>query len=473
MSVPSQMLTITPYGAAGEVTGSAYLLETADARVLIDFGLFQGDKDDDARNVVPGRIHRTLPDAVLLTHAHLDHCGRLPLLAREGYKGPIFSTPASKAMAELVLKDSAHIQEQDFERRQKRALRHGRKVSRTDTPLYQSEDVDAILTLFKLVEYRQPIQVATGITATFREAGHMLGSASIELHVTSDGVVRTVVFSGDVGPQHLPFLKDPDPPSRADIVIMESTYGDRDHRNEEETLVEFAQILNDAVRMNRRILVPSFAIGRTQQILYYYSLLQRAGRVPDLPIYIDSPMAIKATRIYNEFETLYDQESSELEHSGLSPLRLKNVSFLETAAESMTLNGKSGPFMVIAGSGMCNGGRILHHLRSSIDDLDVDILIVGYQAHGSLGRKLVDGVPEVYIMGERRQVRARIHTLGGLSAHAGQRDLMAWLGTMMSDKPRIILTHGEDKARTALASLIFTRYNASPSLPSYGEHFTF
>lgn len=467
------MLTITPFGAAGEVTGSSYLVETAEARVLVDFGLFQGDKDDDAKNVVPGPIHRTMPDAVLLTHAHLDHCGRLPLLAREGYRGPIFSTPATKAMTELVLEDSARIQEQDFERRQKRALKNGQKLVRTDAPLYESEDVDTILSLFKLVEYRTMVQVAVGISATFREAGHSLGSASIELTVTTAGTTRTVVFSGDLGPHHFPFFKDPDPPKHADIVFLESTYGDRDHRNELETLEELARILSEAVRTQRRIFVPSFAIGRTQQILYYYSLLLRNGRVPELPIYVDSPMAIKGTRVYNEYASLYDEESSELEQRGQSPLQLKNVTFLETAAESMTLNDMKGPFMVIAGSGMCNGGRILHHLRNAIDDLDVDILFVGYQAHGSLGRKLVDGMREVTIMRERREVLAQIHTLGGLSAHAGQSDLTAWLGTMMSASPHVVLTHGEDDARTALAFKINSHFGVSPLLPYYGERLTF
>lgn len=467
------MLTITPYGAAGEVTGSAYLLETDTASILIDFGMFQGDKDDDARNVLPGPIHRRLPDAVLLTHAHLDHCGRLPLLSRDGYKGPIYSTKASKGLAELVLRDAAHIQERDFERRQLRAQRQGRKVLRTDTPLFETEDVEKILALFHLVDYRKPVDVADGISATFHDAGHMLGSASIELHVTSGGTTRTVVFSGDVGPAHFPFLKDPDPPLKADIVIMESTYGDRDHRSEQETLDEFAMILNEAVKTKRRIFVPSFAIGRTQQILYYYALLSRAGRVPDIPIFVDSPMAIKASRIYEDYVHLYDEESSKLEQGGLSPLKLKNLTSLETAKESMTLNNMQGPFMVIAGSGMCNGGRILHHLRNSIDDPTVDILIVGYQAHGTLGRKLVDGFPEVFVMGERRTVRARIHTLGGMSAHAGQSDLVAWIDGMMAGKPATILTHGEDPPRTALASVISARYGVSPLLPTYGERLTF
>jgi len=467
------MLTITPFGAAGEVTGSSYLLETESASVLIDFGMFQGDKDDDARNVVPGPIHRRLPDAVLLTHAHLDHSGRLPLLAMQGYAGPIFSTTASKSMAELILKDSAVMQERDYERHERKAKRLGRTVARTDLPLYTSVDVENTLALFNTVQYGVSTQIANGITAVFREAGHMLGSASLEMRVTSDGVVRTIVFSGDIGPLRFPYLKDPDPPSHADIIVLESTYGDRDHKPLDATLEEFAKLITDAVRLGRRIFVPSFAIGRTQQIIYFYAMLLREGKVPEIPIYIDSPMAIKATEMYNAFSVLYDEESAALEVEGQAPLRLANVSYLETSDESKTLATMPGPYMVIAGSGMANGGRILHHFRNNIDDPTADILFVGFQSHGSLGRRLVDGASDVFIMGERRTVNAVVHTLGGMSAHAGQSDLIGWVDGMMATNPHIILTHGEDDARTVLAEKITSRYQKSPLLPYYGEQIKF
>lgn len=463
------MLTITSFGAAGEVTGSSYLLETESASVLIDFGMFQGDKDDDARNVVPGPVHRRLPDAVLLTHAHLDHSGRLPLLSMEGYGGPIFSTMASKGMAELILKDSAVMQERDFERHQRKAARLGRTVARTDFPLYTTVDVEKTLELFRTVEYGAATEVAEGVSVVFREAGHMLGSASLELRVATMGTVKTVVFSGDIGPLRFPYLKDPDPPAHADIVVLESTYGDRDHKPLDATLTEFAELITEAVRTGRRIFVPSFAIGRTQQIIYFYAMLLREGRVPEIPIYIDSPMAIKATNMYNEFANLYDDESAALERDGHAPLRLDHVSYLETADESKALATTAGPYMVIAGSGMANGGRILHHLRNNIDDATADILFVGFQSHGSLGRRLVDGATEVFIMGERRTVKAIVHTLGGMSAHAGQSDLVGWVDGMIPTKPQIVLTHGEDAARTALAGVLATRFGVTPILPTYGQ----
>lgn len=463
------MLTLTPFGAAGEVTGSAYVVKNDKSSVLVDFGMFQGDKDEDARNAMPGPLHRELPNAVVLTHAHLDHCGRLPLLVRDGYAGPIFCTQATRVLTELVLRDAAQIQERDYERRERRALKSGRKVSRSDTPLYHTQDVEATLALIQIVDYDVRIEVTSGMYATFHEAGHILGSASISLDVDCGGLQRTIVFSGDVGPARLPFLRDPAPPTKADVVVLESTYGDRDHRSIEQTLEEFAGILNGAVLQCRRIFVPSFAIGRTQQILFYYAQLRREGRVPDLPMFIDSPMAISATRIYGEHTSLFDEESSALEEAGSSALHLPNVAVLESAQDSMTINTMSGPFMVIAGSGMCNGGRILYHLRNAISSALTDILIVGYQAKGSLGRKLVDGAKDVVIMGEHHDVKASIHTLGGLSAHAGQTELVQWVHTMMASKPKIILTHGEDLARTALAGVLLSRYGVAPTLPVYGE----
>lgn len=464
------MLTITPYGAAGEVTGSAYLVETDAASILVDFGMFQGDKDDDARNVIPGRIHRNGIDAVVLTHAHLDHCGRLPLLRREGIKCPIFATDASRDMAELVLRDAARIQEGDFERRKRRAERLGHKLPRTEQPMFDEEDVERTLAQFHVVDYDLPIDVAKGIKAVWHEAGHMLGSASVELRISIDGNEKVVVFSGDVGPAKLPYLRDPEPPRHADVVILESTYGDRDHKTEQETIDEFCAIVNDAHAKNGKIFVPAFAIGRTQQILYYYTKLQLAGRIPVMPVFVDSPMAIGASKIYAAHPELLDEESSRMAEVGNSPLRRRNVEFLETAEESKELNERNGPFMVIAGAGMCNAGRIVHHIRNNIENPNAHFMIVGFQAHGSLGRKIVDRVPEIRVMGEMRTVRAQIHTLGGMSAHAGQSDLTAWFGAMAASKPTVILTHGEDSARKPFADRLRGEFGVEPILPVYAQH---
>jgi len=466
------MITITPYGAAGEVTGSAYLVETDTATILVDFGMFQGDKDDDAKNVVPGRVHRASIDAVVLTHGHLDHCGRLPLLVREGYRGPIFATEATRDIAQIILFDSAHIQESDYERHKRAAIKRGRKVSRADEPLYDSEDVAQTLELFRPVTYAEPLEVAPGITATFHEAGHMLGSASISLRITDAGKTKTVVFSGDIGPLDLPFLRDPEPPVTADVVVMESTYGDRDHRSLEDTEAEFAQIIEEAVASHGKIFIPSFAIGRAQNILFYLAELIRAKRIPRVPIFLDSPMAIEASRLYAQYQDLFDEESTELVENGQMGSDLRTLQFSERAEQSKAINHRRGPFIVIAGSGMCNAGRILHHLSNNITDPNAHVVIVGFQARGSLGRHLVDGAKHVSIFGRWLPVNARIHTLGGFSAHAGRSQLLDWIRPMASQSPAIFLTHGEDDARRSLAELISTTSGVTPHLPVYAEHLT-
>ncbi len=465
------MIRITPYGAAGEVTGSAYLLETDAATLLVDFGMFQGDKDDDARNVVPGAIHRASIDAVILTHGHLDHSGRLPLLVRSGYRGPIYCTDATRDITEIILNDAAHIQESDFERRQRRAQRTGRKLSRTDAPLFDHEDVERTLGQIRVSEYDRPIPVAHGVEAVFHEAGHLLGSASIELRIRDGATERIVVFSGDVGPLHLPYLRDPEPPRKADVIVMESTYGDRDHRSIEETIEEFEKIVVDAVERKGKIFIPSFAIGRAQQMMFHIAELIRHGRIPSIPIFLDSPMAIKADSVYRKHTELFDTESAALADNGQLRHDLRSVRVCSTADESKAINDEHGPFIVIAGSGMCTAGRIMHHIRNSISDPASHFVIVGYQARGSLGRKLVDGVKGITIMGEYHDVRAQVHTLGGFSAHAGQTELVDWCSAVaQSGVSSILLTHGEDEARLALRTQLERRLGVLAYMPVYSEH---
>ncbi len=464
------MISITPYGAAGEVTGSAYLVETTASTILVDFGMFQGDKDDDAKNVIPGPIHRIDIDAVVLTHGHLDHSGRLPLLVREGDRGPIFATEATRDITEIILKDSAHIQEMDFARHKRHAERRKQKISRMDQPLYDDEDVIITMALFENVNYGTPHRVTDNITATFHEAGHMLGSASITLEVVDGDQTKRLVFSGDIGPVNLPFLRDPNPPIAADVVVMESTYGDRDHRSLEETQEEFAEFIEQAVSTRGKVFIPSFAIGRSQNILYYLAELIRTGRLPKVPIFLDSPMAIRASRMYAKHHKLFDQEATDLIEDGQLGRDLSTVKFCSDSRDSIAINSMEGPFIVIAGSGMCNAGRILHHLRHNLDDPNTHIVIVGYQARGSLGRYLVNRSPTVSVMGQRMKVRAQIHTLGGFSAHAGRRQLMEWVEQMSQAKPKIILTHGEDDPRVDLAIAIEEKYHINSVLPVYSEH---
>ena len=465
------MITITPYGAAGEVTGSAYLIETEASTVLIDFGMFQGDKDDDARNVVPGRIHRMDIDAIVLTHAHLDHCGRLPLLVREGYRGPIYCTPAARDLAEIILLDAAHIMESDFERRRRRSEQRGRKLNRYDQPLYDTEDVTQTLELVEETDYGMLTRISKDCQILLRDAGHMLGSATVELRIEQpDGTERIVVFSGDVGPPNFPYLRDPEPPSKADVLFLESTYGDRDHKSLNETIDEFESILTEAVNSNGKVFIPAFAIGRAQQMLFHIAELIREQRLPALPIFLDSPMAIKAVNVYRMHRDLFDAESTKLNEHGQMDHDLRSLVLCTSAQDSKQINQAQGPFIVIAGSGMCTAGRIMHHLRNNLEDQRSHFIIAGYQARGSLGRRLVDGAAEVMIHGERRSVKAKIHTLGGFSAHAGQTDLISWFASVAKNgTPLTFLTHGEQDARTALKDKLSELYNVNAYLPAYSE----
>jgi len=471
-SVFSDMVTLTPFGAAGEVTGSAYLLETEKSTVLVDFGMFQGDKEDEARNIVPGRIRRANIDAVLLTHGHLDHSGRLPLLVRLGYRGPIYATEATRDLAEIILSDSAEIMKSNFDRAKRRASRNNHDVDREDHPLYEPRDVHKTIGLFENVDYSTRMKVTDDIEIVYHEAGHMLGSASIEVIIA--GGFR-ILFSGDIGPVNLPFLRDPEPPGGADVVVLESTYGDRDHKSLEETEEEFADIIAGAIDEKGKIFIPSFAIGRAQNILYYLAELIRNRRIPRVPIFLDSPMAIEASRLYAAYPELFDEESTELVEDGQLGKDLSTLRFTDTADRSKQINHKKGPFIVIAGAGMCNAGRILHHLRNNIEDRSAHIVIVGYQAKGSLGRYLVDGARDVRVMGEWKHVNARVHTLGGFSAHAGRQELLDWASKVEQPNTRYILTHGEDEARRALRNGLSSTLKQDHliTLPSFGETMTF
>jgi metallo-beta-lactamase family protein len=459
-------MKITILGAGGgEVTGSAYLVQTKTARVLVDFGMFQGGKRVETLNRLPVQLNRK-PDAVLVTHGHLDHTGRLPLLARNGYTGPIFATQATIEMSALILRDSAHIQQQDAER-------INRKRQRADEPplepLYTPAHVEAILQCFKPVPYRQPVAVAPGIQAIWAEAGHMLGSASIQLIVEDAGRQKRIVFSGDLGPKGAPILRDYDPFKRADLVFLESTYGDRDHRPLDETIEQFEDIVKETVNHGGKVIVPTFAVGRAQVLLLLLSQMFRRRLVRPFPVFLDSPMAIKASQIYTEHKELFDDEM--LKYMSQKPIRddLKTLTLCETAEQSKKINDQSGPCLIMAGAGMCNGGRILHHLKNNLWRPEAQVLIVGYQGDGSLGRQLVDGHKDVKIFGEKIAVKAQVHTLGGFSAHAGQTDLLAWFNVMAPSRPRLALTHGEDDPREMLAEKIRKQHGLRAVLPRLME----
>lgn len=459
-------MQITLFGAAGEVTGSAYLVTTPGARVLIDFGMFQGGRDDDERNVVPHGLDPRGLDAVVLTHAHIDHTGRLPLLTKAGYDGPIYGTPATLETTELLLEDSARLQAGDLRHANRRRERAGLPLLE---PPYDEGDVRAVVARFMPLPYDAPVEVAPGVRVELVEAGHVLGSASIKLTANDADREKTVVFSGDIGPVGAAILRDPGRISGADLVFLESTYGDRDHRPIAETEAEFAQVVKAAVARRGKLLIPSFAVGRAQTVLYYLAELFREGVVAPFPIYLDSPLAIKATAVYTRHPELADEELDEEHERRRLRHDLATLVTCETSDESRALNDIRGPCAIIAGSGMCTGGRILHHLRHNLWKRETAVLIVGYQGEGTLGRALVDGVDPVTIFGDPVAVRASVHTINGLSAHAGQSGLIEWLAPLAATGPRVVLTHGEERGRAPLARLIEQRYRIRCELPAFGE----
>ncbi|MBL8763776.1 MAG: MBL fold metallo-hydrolase [Phycisphaerae bacterium] len=463
------MVKIRFLGAAGEVTGSCYLLRTDRARVLVDFGMHQGGALADLRN-----RRRVIPDpseldAVILTHAHLDHSGRLPLLTNgngSAYRGEIHATPATCEITPIMLADSARLQVQDAERER---VRRGRQGKVTDGALYDEDQAAAVCRLLRALPYDEAREVAPGVRARLVDAGHILGSASVELTIDSGGRRFVLVMSGDVGEVGSPILRDPTTFATADALILESTYGDRDHKALGPTLDELVEVVSRAQRDGGKVLIPAFAIGRTQTLIYHLAALRRSGRMGPIPVYIDSPMASSITALYRAHPELYDEQTRREITAGEPPLAFPGLRFTGTAEESRTLNTLEGPAVVIAASGMCTGGRILHHLKHHLWEPTTKVVIAGYQSEGSLGRQLVDGARRVSIMGEPIAVRASVHTLGGFSAHAGRTTLLRWAGGFSRAPDRVFLTHGESGPRRALADALAERWGAAPALPGYEE----
>jgi metallo-beta-lactamase family protein len=463
-------MKITIVGAAGgEVTGSSYFVQTARGNVLVDCGLFQGGRKSEALNRPPTSPKQKI-DAVLLTHAHLDHTGRLPLLIRRGHEVPVYATPATIEMTSLILRDSARIQASDSERRNRKRQRAGEEPQEA---LYTPEHAEEVIQCLQSVPYNQSVTVAPGIQAIWAESGHMLGSTSIQLIVEEDGKKKRVVFSGDLGPKGALILKDFEPFKEADMVFLESTYGDHDHRPFTETVEEFIRIVQETVEKKGKILVPTFAVGRAQLLTGLLAWMFRKKKVKPFPIFLDSPMAIEATNIYTRHRDLFDEGMTKFVAE--RPLRadLKTMTLSVTAEDSRKINDVPGPCLIMAGAGMCNAGRILHHLKQNLWKPDTHVMIVGYQGQGSLGRQLVEGRKEVSIHGEKIMVKATIHTMGGFSAHAGQKDLLGWFSVLAPKKPRVILTHGEDGPRGTLAEEIQRRFKIKCEIPKMKDVITF
>ena len=432
------------FGAAGEVTGSCHILRAGGRQLLLDCGMIQGGADAPARNRLSFPFDAAGIDAVVLSHAHIDHCGRLPLLVKRGFRGPIHTNPACAELLPILLRDSAHLLMREAERANRGPGSTGREA------LFDLEDVEAVLQQVEALAYDTPREVLPGVTVQVREAGHILGSSSVELRVTEGEVRRKLVFSGDLGQYDTPILQDPYRFESADLVLMESTYGDRSHRGREDTERELGSILAQAARDGGNIIVPAFAIGRSQELLYLLAKHYGDWHVARWKIFLDSPMAIAASRVYWKHHERFDDEASRLRasFSGMPPL--PNLVLSETPDESRAINNIRGGALIIAGSGMANGGRVLHHLKHNLPRAECHVLIVGFQAPGTLGRQLVDRQPEVRIHGAPVRVAARVHTVGGLSAHADQSQLLRWYDSF-TERPPVYLVHGEITAAEALA----------------------
>jgi metallo-beta-lactamase family protein len=438
------------------VTGSCHLFECAGLRILVDCGLYQGGRELEEENAQPFGFDASRIDLLLLTHAHLDHCGRLPLLVKRGFRGEIVATPATRDLAEIVLLDSAHLQEEEAEHRHRRT-RH--RDEPPPEPLYGSSDATSTLERFgRTAGYGVPIRLGDGVTARFTDAGHILGSASVVLDVREGATVRRIVFSGDVGSSGHPFVADPAPPPEADYVVMETTYGDRDHRGLAESVEELWAAVAETLARGGNVIIPTFALERAQEILFFLRQGIERGRLPSwLPVYLDSPMAISATEIMRRHPECYGNEARRVLAGGADPFAQPGLRLLRDASESIALARMVGGAVILAGSGMCTGGRVRHHLQHNLWRQQSSVVFVGYAGRGTLARRIIDGADTVEIFGEPVKVRARVYTINGFSAHAGQRDLLAWLAP--TGRPRTtFLVHGDpETGMTAMAGLLEAR----------------
>ncbi len=436
-------------GAAEEVTGSNYLLEAGGRRILVDCGLFQG-RDEERRNRDPFPFVPSGIDAVLLTHAHMDHSGRIPLLAKQGFKGKILATLPTTELCEVLWQDSAKLMKEESEWKTKKNLRKGlEKVE----PLYSQKDAEEALALLSAVSYDDIFEPAPGFRVRFRDAGHILGSAILEVWIREEDREAKVVFSGDLGPQQTVMERNPAFIEDADVVVIESTYGNRLHKSNQETRAEFRGVMNAALKEHSKVLIPTFAVDRAQRILYELALMQQEGLFRDgIPIYFDSPMGVKATEIYKDHLSLMSAEIQEQLRKDQDPYSPIGLRYVERVEDSQAINAVESA-IVLAGSGMCNGGRIVHHLKHNLWKRNTHVIFVGYQAQGTLGRRLVEGEKTVRVAGEEIEVKASLHTINGFSAHADRDDLLAWASNFRNG-PLFVVTHGEPASAVSLAEAL-------------------
>jgi len=459
-------MKLTFWGAAQTVTGSMHHLEADGKRYLLDCGMYQGRrKEAEERNrhfpFSPQSI-----DAVILSHAHIDHSGNLPLLVKNGYNGPIYTTPATIDLCDAMLRDTAHIQEKDAEFLNRR--HRGEEIIQ---PLFTTEDAERTLPMFQPVPYYTPKQLSEHLSYQCYDAGHMLGSSVILFRSQADGRETRLVFSGDVGRRSLPIIRDPDPMPEADYLILESTYGGRKHESQSEVKDHLADVIKRTAGRGGKVIVPAFAVGRAQQVVLLLHALTNEGRVPNIPIFVDSPLAVNVTEVFRKHPECFDEETYKYVTDGGDPFGFKRLTYIHEVSESKKLNDLHGPCVIISPSGMCEAGRVLHHLRNNIENPRNTVLITGYQADNTLGRKLVEKRPEVRIFGEPMQLRAEVDSLQALSGHADHDELLAWLKPFVRSLKKVFLVHGEMEGSTALRDAIQSEFHVETLMPGWGESF--
>ena len=457
------------YGATSRVTGSCHILRVNGLTVLLDCGLIQGTPEDEALNRKPFAFDPQSIDAVVLSHGHIDHSGRLPLLVKQGFTGPIYTQQATVELCRVLLLDSASLAENDAAFRRKHPFSHS---DRHAEPLYTREDALRALNCMTGLPYHEKREIFPGFTIRFMDAGHILGSAFVEVWMQEGDVAKKVVFSGDVGQYNSPILNDPETIEEADTVIIESTYGDRLHREMDLTLKEIGEIINSVSARQGNILIPAFAIGRSQELLYLFAHHYEEWGLERWQVYLDSPMAIEASRIYWDNPDLLDEEAVAFRNNKSVMPPLKNLHFTARVEQSQAINAIRHGAIIIAGSGMCNGGRILHHLKHNIQRPECAIIMTGFQAEGTLGRSLVNGDREVEIHGRSYAVNAALHTIGGLSAHGDQNDMIRWMGGFKNN-PEVFVVHGDEPAKKIFRDVLEERLRLRVSIPKSGERVTF
>ena len=453
-------------GGVRTVTGSATLLETNSLKWLVDCGMFQGGKEIEERNRNVRSYSPQDLSFILLTHAHIDHSGLIPRLVREGFRGKVICTKATLDLCEVLFRDSGHIQEMEAEWQTRKSKRSGK---RGVTPLYTVKDAEESLRYFQTVHYDEILKLADGVRICLRDAGHILGSAIIELWVEEGVQERKLVFSGDLGSLNQPLVRDPSKIERGDVLWLESTYGNRFHKSRKETVNELSKIIQEAICDQAKVVIPAFAVGRTQDIIYTIGQLIREGAISPIPIYIDSPLAISATEIFQRNSDCFDEETKALLLGGRNPLEPPEIVYTRTMEESKAINEDSRAGIIVSASGMCDSGRIKHHLKHHLWRKESHIVIIGYQSEGTVGRMLVDGAKTVRLLGEEIAVKARIHTLGGFSAHADQEGLLKWLSYFKNPQLEVFVNHGEEKISIELAQVIQQKFNYKTVVPQWRE----